>query len=121
MRAGGQNNDDITAANLVACFVVEEMFGEPFFSEQSLRNLIMFMRGPMRGPMSVFFDQCMPSFINAHKSFSAKLGASATPAEMENLAMLQGRLIKQMLEQYVFRGLENYLDTHKKCSKVWNK
>ncbi|WOV90783.1 MAG: polyhydroxyalkanoate synthesis regulator DNA-binding domain-containing protein [Candidatus Zeuxoniibacter abyssi] len=112
-----KTNDDITAQTLLHVLLSEEMFGEPFFSEQSLRNLIMFMRGPMRGPMSVFFDQCMPSFINAHKSFSAKLGASATPAEMENLAMLQGRLIKQMLEQYVFRGLENYLDTQQKMQQ----
>ena len=31
--------------------------------------------------------------------------------------MLQGRLIKQMLEQYVFRGLENYLDTQQKMQQ----
>ena len=36
-----KTNDDITAQTLLHVLLSEEMFGEPFFSEQSLRNLIM--------------------------------------------------------------------------------
>ena len=51
---------DITRQTLVQVLLSEEVFGEPVFSEQSLRNLILFFRGPMRGPMSVFLTSAPP-------------------------------------------------------------
>ncbi len=112
-----KTDDDITAQTLLQILISEEMFGEPVFSEQALRNIIMFMRGPLKGPMSIFFEQHMPSFVSAHKRLSEKLGVSPTSVEMDNLTVLQGRLIRQMMEQYVFRGLENYLDTQQKMQQ----
>ena len=64
-----KTNDDITAQTLLHVLLSEEMFGEPFFSEQSLRNLIMFMRGPMRGPMSVFLISACRHSLTRTKAF----------------------------------------------------
>ena len=57
LRAGGQKPMMTSRRKtLLHVFVVGgKCSANRFFSEQSLRNLIMFMRGPMRGPMSVFF------------------------------------------------------------------
>ena len=53
---------DITAQSLAQVLVSEEIWGEPLFSERSLRNLIMFCGGPMRGPFLAFMEQCMAVF-----------------------------------------------------------
>lgn len=108
---------DITRQTLVQVLLSEEVFGEPVFSEQSLRNLILFFRGPMRGPMTVFFDQCAPMFMDAHKRLMDRLGARANPEELNYFAAMQGRMVRQLLENYAFRALENYLNTQQRAEQ----
>ena len=108
---------DITRQTLVQVLLSEEVFGEPVFSEQSLRNLILFFRGPMRGPMSVFFDQCAPMFIDAQKRLMDRLGARANPEELNYFAAMQGRMVRELLENYAFRALENYITAQQRAEQ----
>ena len=111
------DGSDITRHTLVQVLLSEEVFGEPVFSEQSLRNLILFFRGPMRGPMAVFFDQCAPMFMDAQKRLSERLGARANPEELNYFAAMQGRMVRQLLENYAFRALENYLNAQQRAEE----
>ena len=108
---------DITRQTLVQVLLSEEVFGEPVFSEQSLRNLILFFRGPMRGPMAVFFDQCVPIFMDAQKRLMDRLGSRANPEELNYFAAMQGRMVRELLENYAFRALENYLNAQHRTEK----
>ena len=108
---------DITRQTLVQVLLSEEVFGEPVFSEQSLRNLILFFRGPMRGPMAIFFDQCAPMFMDAQKRLMDRLGSRANPEELNYLAAMQGRMVRQLLETYAFRALENYLSAQQRAEQ----
>ena len=111
------NGADITRQTLVQVLLSEEVFGEPVFSEQSLRNLILFFRGPMRGPMAIFFDQCAPMFMDAQKRLMDRLGARANAEELNYFAAMQGRMVRQLLENYAFRALENYLSAQQRAEK----
>ena len=108
---------DITRQTLVQVLLSEEVFGEPVFSEQSLRNLILFFRGPMRGPMAVFFDQCAPMFLDAQKRLTDRLGSRANPEELNYFAAMQGRMVRELLENYAFRALENYITTQQRAEQ----
>ena len=108
---------DITRQTLVQVLLSEEVFGEPVFSEQSLRNLILFFRGPMRGPMAVFFDQCAPMFLDAQKRLTDRLGARANPEELNYFAAMQGRMVRELLENYAFRALENYITAQQRAEQ----
>lgn len=110
--------EDITSQTLITMLVSGEVMGQPVFSERNLRNMVMFMNGPMRGPLAVFFDQCMPLFARSQKELMEKFGASVGGKELESLAVLQGNFVRQMMEQYVCRGLENYLTTQKNMEKM---
>ena len=112
-----EDGADITRQTLVQVLLSEEVFGEPVFSEQSLRNLIMFFRGPMRGPMAVFFDQCAPMFMDAQKRLMDRLGARANPEELNYFAAMQGRMVRELLENYAFRALENYLNAQQRAEQ----
>ncbi|MBE8159005.1 MAG: hypothetical protein HAW59_06430, partial [Betaproteobacteria bacterium] len=79
-------------------------------SEQCLRNLVAFFHGPFRGPMAVYFEQCLPVFLESQRKLRDKFGSSISAAEMENIAALQGGMTRQVLEQYVFGGMENFLN-----------
>ena len=114
---GADDGADITRQTLVQVLLSEEVFGEPVFSEQSLRNLILFFRGPMRGPMAVFFDQCAPMFMDAQKRLVERLGARANPEELNYFAAMQGRMVRQLLENYAFRALENYLGAQQRAEE----
>ena len=108
---------DITRQTLVQVLLSEEVFGEPVFSEQSLRNLILFFRGPMRGPMAIFFDQCAPMFMDAQKRLMDRLGSRANAEELNYFAAMQGRMVRQLLETYAFRALENYLSAQQRAER----
>ena len=112
-----EDGADITRQTLVQVLLSEEVFGEPVFSEQSLRNLIMFFRGPMRGPMAVFFDQCAPMFMDAQKRLMDRLGTRANPEELNYFAAMQGRMVRELLENYAFRALENYLNAQQRAEQ----
>ena len=106
---------DITAQSLAQVLVSEEIWGEPLFSERSLRNLIMFCGGPMRGPFLAFMEQCMPFFENTQRQFSSQLGGDAqTRARaMEHLAVMQGRIVRQVMENFASQTLGAYLKMQK--------
>ena len=108
---------DITRQTLAQVLLSEEAFGEPVFSEQSLRNLILFFRGPMRGPMAAFFDQFAPMFMDAQKRLTARLGSRANPEELNYFAAMQGRMVRRLLENYAFRALENYLTAQQRAEE----
>lgn len=105
-----KSGEDITRAVLLQALLAEDSGGEPVLSEQSLRNLVAFFHGPFRGPMAVYFEQCLPVFLESQRKLRDKFGASLSAAEMENIAALQGRMTRQVLEQYVFGGMENFLN-----------
>ena len=110
--------EDITSQTLITMLVSGEVMGQPMFSEQNLRNMVMFMNGPMRGPMTVFFEQCMPLFARSQEQLMEKFGSPVGGKELESLAVLQGNFVRQMMEQYVCRGLENYLTAQKNMEKM---
>ena len=117
-RVHSAEGEDITRQTLISILVSAEVMGQPLFSEQSLRNMVMFMQGPMRGPMRVFFEQCLPLFARGNEQLMNKFGALAGSRELENLALLQGGMVRQLMEQYVFRVLENYLSAQKNMEKI---
>lgn len=107
-------NEDITSPTLISILMSSEVMGQPVFSEQNLRSMVMFMHGPMRGVMRVFLEQCMPLFVQTQQQLVEKYGADALgQGELENLAVLQGTIVRQLMEQYVCRGMENYLSVQK--------
>jgi polyhydroxyalkanoate synthesis repressor PhaR len=110
--------EDITSSALLSVLLGSEVMGRPVFSEQNLRSMVMFMHGPMRGPARVFFEQCMPLFLQAQASLTEKLGGNINERDLENLALLQGNFVRQVMEQYVCRGLENYLATQKNMERM---
>lgn len=112
------DGEDITRQTLLSILLSGEVMGQPLFSEQALRNMVMFMQGPMRGPMKVFFEQCMPMFAQSNRELMEKFGATLGGGELDSLAVLQGTMVRRLMEQYVFRGLENYLSTQKNMEKM---
>lgn len=112
------DGEDITRQTLISILFSGEVMGQPFFSEQTLRNMVMFMQGPMRGPMRVFVEQCMPLFARSNSELAEKFGHSISGQDLDSLAVLQGNMVRQVMEQYVFRGLENYLATQKNIEKM---
>lgn len=112
-------NEDITSQTLLAVLLSSEVMGRPVFSEQNLRNMVMFMHGPMRGPVRIFFEQCMPMFAERQREMMEKFGPTMPGgAELENLAMLQGSFVRQLMERYVCRSLENYMATQKNMEQL---
>ena len=105
-----KTGEDITRAVLLQALLAEESFDRPVLSEQSLRNLVAFFHGPLRGPMAAYFEQCLPVFLESQRKLRDKFGASLSAAEMENIAALQGEMTRQVLEQYIFGGMENLLN-----------
>ena len=112
--------EDVTAPTLINLLLSGEVMGQPVFSEQSLRNMVMFMHGPMRGPMKILLDQCMPLFQRTHRQITERFGTTLSNQELESLAVVQGNLIRQMMERYICQGLENYLETQKNFEKMMN-
>ncbi len=104
-----KSNEDVTESTLINLLFACDVVGQPVFTEQSLRNMIMIMHGPMRGPMRILIEQCLPHFHKSHQDFSERFGNTIDNKAMENLAMTQATFIRQMMEQYVFQGLENYM------------
>lgn len=117
-RVFSADGEDITRQTLISILVSAEVMGQPLFSEQSLRNMVMFMQGPMRGPMRIFFEQCLPLFAHGNQQLMSKFGPLAGSRELENIALLQGGMVRQLMEQYVFRALENYLSAQKNMEKI---
>ena len=105
-----KTGEDLTRAVLLQALLSEESFDRPVLSEQSLRNLVAFFHGPFRGPMAVYFEQCLPVFLESQRKLREKFGESISAAEMENIAALQGGATRRILEQYVFGGMENFLN-----------
>ncbi|MCH9757513.1 MAG: hypothetical protein K0U19_00185 [Proteobacteria bacterium] len=112
------SGEDVTRQTLISILLAGEVMGQPLFSEQTLRNMVMFMQGPMRGPMKVFFEQCLPLFARSNSELIEKFGSQIGSKELDSLAVLQGNMVRQLMEQYVFRGLENYLTTQKNMEKM---
>ncbi|MDM5148147.1 polyhydroxyalkanoate synthesis repressor PhaR [Candidatus Persebacteraceae bacterium Df01] len=104
-----KTNEDLTCATLLQVLLSEEGDKKPVFSESSLRNLVVFMNGPMRGPMSIYLEQCLPIFVEAQSKLEERFGSSLGASEIENIAVLQSKMTRQILEQYVFHGIENFL------------
>lgn len=111
------SGEDVTSQTLISILLSEELMGQPIFSEQMLRNMVMFTQGPMRGPMLAFLEQCLPLFMQGNRQLLERFGGRLGAKEMESLVVLQSNMIRQMMEQYVFRGLENYLSTQKSMEK----
>ena len=116
-----KTNEDITRATLMQALLSEESLGEPVFSEQGLRHLVAFVNGPMRGPVSIYFEQCLPMFVEAQKNLEQKFGASLGTAEMENIASLQAQMTRQVIDQYMFRGIENFLSAQEQVRQNMQK
>lgn len=112
------DGEDITRQTLITVLLSGEVMGQPLFSEQTLRNMVMFMQGPMRGPMKVFFEQCLPLFARSNSELMEKFGSAIGSSELDSLAILQGKMVRQLMEQYVFRSLESYLSAQKNMEKM---
>ena len=112
--------EDITSPTLLSILLSSEVMGQPVFSEQNLRSMVMFMHGPMRGPAKVFFDQCVPLFVRTQQQLVEKFGTNIEHQDLENLAILQGNFVRQVMEQYICRNLENYLATQKNMETFLN-
>ncbi|MGI9297172.1 MAG: polyhydroxyalkanoate synthesis regulator DNA-binding domain-containing protein [Gammaproteobacteria bacterium] len=116
-----KTGEDITRAALLQALLAEESFERPVLSEQSLRNLVAFFHGPFRGPMAAYFEQCLPVFLESQRRLRDKFGASLSAAEMENLAALQGAMTRRVLEQYVFGGMENFVNAQEQMRENMRK
>ena len=112
------SGEDVTRQTLISMLLSGEVMGQPVFSEQTLRNMVMFTQGPMRAPMKVFFEQCVPLFASGNRALMEKFGADISSKELDSLAVLQGTMMRQLMEQYIFRSLENYLSTQKNMEKL---
>lgn len=110
--------EDVTRQTLISMLLSGEVMGQPLFSEQTLRNMVMFTQGPMRAPMKVFFEQCVPLFASRNRMLMEKFGTDINSSELDSLAVLQGTMMRQLMEQYIFRSLENYLSTQKNMEKL---
>lgn len=108
-----KSNEDVTDTTLINLLLTCEIMGQPVFSEQGLRNMIMLMHGPMRGPMRILLEQCLPLFNKTHQSISDRFGSAMDNQAMENITMAQASFVRQMMEQYVCQGLEQYLEAQK--------
>ena len=111
-------DEDVTRQTLISMLLSDEVMGQPVLSEQTLRNMVMFTQGPMRAPMKVFFEQCVPLFASGNRALMEKFGADISSKELDSLAVLQGTMMRQLMEQYIFRSLENYLSTQKNMEKL---
>ena len=108
-----KSGEDITRATLLQSLLAEESFNRPVFSEQNLRNLVAFFHGPMRGPMAVYFEQCLPVFLESQNNLQNKFGNTLSTSAMENIAALQGQMARQVLEHYILNGMESFLTAQK--------
>lgn len=111
---------DITRQILSQIVLDEEVFGVPLFSEQTLRNLIMFCGHPMHGALSGFLDNCVPMFADMQRRFSRQFGddgpvgrASAAGREWEQFAAMQGQMLSRLAEDYFRRNMDAYVRAQK--------
>ena len=101
---------DITRQVFLQILLEEEIFGMPIFSEQALRNLIMFYGNSSRGAAANFLDQCIPMFADMQKKFVGKFGPAAVGGgrEWEDFAALQGRMLRDFAEKYLNNSMNAY-------------
>ena len=112
-----KTNENITRMVLLQALLSEETFDKPILSEQSLRNLVLFFHGPFRGAMAAYFEECLPAFLDAQRNMHDKFGASLSAADMEKITALQAMMTRQVLEQYVFGGVEKFIDAQKQMQQ----
>lgn len=115
-----KTGEDITRAALLQALISEEAFGRPVLSEQSLRNLVAFFHGPFRGPAAAYFEQCLPVFLESQRRLRDKFGATLSAGELENIASLQAAMTRRVLEQYLFDGMENFVNAQEQMrAQMW--
>ena len=56
-------------------------------------------------------------FIDAQKRLMDRLGARANPEELNYFAAMQGRMVRELLENYAFRALENYITAQQRAEQ----
>lgn len=105
-----KSGEDLTRQVLMQALLSEESFGQPVMSEQVLRNLVAFFHGPFRGPMTAYFEQCMPFFLDSQRQLQSGFARSMSPDELEKVAAAQGAMMRRALEQYVFGNMENFIN-----------
>lgn len=116
-----KTGEDITRSTLLQALLAEESLAQPVLSEQSLRNMVAFFHGPFRAPMAAYFEQCMPVFLESQRRLRDKFGSSLSSAEMDNIAALQGAMTRRVLEQYMFGGMENFVNAQEQMRENMQK
>jgi polyhydroxyalkanoate synthesis repressor PhaR len=105
---------DITRQVLSQIVLDEEVFGVPLFSEQTLRNLIMFCGNPMHGALSGFLDKCVPMFADMQNRYTREFGkAGAAGREWEQFATMQGQMLSRLAEDYFRQNMNAYARAQK--------
>ena len=113
-RITGVEGEDITAQILLNILLSGGALEEAFFSEHNLRSMIQFMHGPIRGTVSAFFEQCLPLFTETQNNLRARFGPSLQSDDLSGFAQVQSKFVRQMVEQYICRSLENYVEIQKR-------
>lgn len=115
-----KDDEDVTDSTLINILLSCEFMGQPMFSEQGLRNMIMLMHGPMRGPMRILFEQCMPLLNETHQRINERFGNVVDSQIAEGLCATQAVFVRQLMEQYICKNLESYLEAQKNIGNAMN-